>query len=71
MKDARYLSPKAQEAIRLRAVQAVLNGQSQTQVAQTFGVARGTISRWLKIYREKGEEALLAKPRDDLREESF
>ena len=63
MKDARYLSPKAQEAIRLRAVRAVLDGQSQTQVAQTFGVARGTVSRWLKIYREKGEEALLAKPR--------
>ncbi len=45
MKDARYLSPKAQEAIRLRAVQAVLNGQPQTQVAKTFGVARGTVSR--------------------------
>ena len=61
--DARYLFPKAQEVIRLRAVRAVLEGQSQIQVAEIFGVARVTVSRWFKIYREKGEEGLLAKPR--------
>ncbi len=47
----------------IKAIRAVLDGQTQTQVAETFGVARGTVSRWLKIYREKGEEGLLAKPR--------
>jgi len=60
--DARYLAPKAQETIRFQAVKAVFNGKTQTEVAKTFGVSKGTVARWLKIYREQGLEALKATP---------
>jgi len=43
VKDARSISPEAQEALRKRAVQAVLGGMKQTAAARTFGVARGTV----------------------------
>jgi transposase len=40
IRDARKLSPKAQESIRMRAVRAVLGGKSQVEVAAIFGVSR-------------------------------
>jgi transposase len=61
-KDARSLSTEAKEAIRLRAVKAVQDGMNQVEAAKHFGVARGTISRWLKQLRQQGEKALKAKP---------
>ena len=48
MKDARSLSPEGQEALRKRAVRAVLNGMKQTAAAQTFGVAPGTLTQWVR-----------------------
>ena len=39
--------PKAQEDLRLRVVEAVQNGISQTEAARVFGLARGTINRWM------------------------
>lgn len=62
MKDARSLSPEGQEALRKRAVQAVLKGMKQTAAAQTFGVARGTVARWVRQYRQGGEAALDQRP---------
>jgi transposase len=58
VKDVRAISAEGQEALRKRAVQAVLNGMKQTAAAQTFGVARGTVARWLHQYRQGGEAAL-------------
>jgi transposase len=62
VKEARSLSPEGQEALRKRAVQAVLGGMKQTTVARTFGVARGTVARWLRQYRQGGEAALDQRP---------
>lgn len=56
--DARSLSPEAQEALRFRAVKAVIRGETQTAVAKTFGLARGTVARWMHLYRKGGMKAL-------------
>ena len=45
--DARSLRPAAQEALRVRVVQAVRQGMSQTEAARVFQVARGTVNRWV------------------------
>jgi len=39
-RDARFLSPEAQAEIRLRVLEAVQEGMTQTQATQTFGVNR-------------------------------
>jgi transposase len=62
VKDARSLSPQGQEALRKRAVRAVLNGMKQTAAARAFGVARGTVARWMGQYRQGGEAALDRRP---------
>jgi len=56
--DARSLSAQAQEALRRRAVKAVLDGMTQQEAAPRFGVARGTVARWMKHYREEGTRGL-------------
>jgi len=56
--DARSLSTEAQEAIRFRAVEAVRAGMSQTEAAQRFSVARGTVCGWMKRFRKGGKRAL-------------
>ena len=62
VKDARSLSPEGQEALRKRAVRAILGGMNQTAAARTFGVARGTVARWISQYRQGGEAALDQRP---------
>jgi transposase len=61
--DARSLSPAAQEALRLKAVKAVLGGRTKTEVAELLGVTRQTVAQWVKAYRARGEAALRARPR--------
>ena len=62
--DARKLPPKAQEALRFRAVYAVEEqGKTHEEVAEMLGVARTTVTYWVKLYREGGEEALKIKKR--------
>lgn len=56
--DARSLPPAAQEALRHRAVQAVLRGERQTAVAKTFGLSRAAVAKWVSLYRRGGEKAL-------------
>jgi transposase len=58
--DARSLSQAAQEELRRRAVQAVLAGRSQVEVAGLFLVSRRAVANWMRVYREGGEEALAA-----------
>jgi len=57
-RDARTLSPDAQEALRKRAVATVLGGMKQYEVAQAFGVSAYIVSQWMKRFRADGEHAL-------------
>lgn len=61
IKDARSLSPKAQEALRMRAVKAVLDGMTRSEVAKLFGVSRKIVEKWVKKWQEGGSQALKAK----------
>ena len=63
VKDARSLSPVAQEALRTRVVKAVKEGLSQLEAAKTFEIARGTVNRWCRSYAEEGRKALKGRPR--------
>jgi len=49
--DARSLSQQAQEQLRRRALQAVLDGRSQVEVAELFGVSRQAVGNWVQAYR--------------------
>jgi transposase len=60
-KDARSLPSKAQEAIRIKAVEAVISGKKQVEVSQIFGITRQALGKWVKAYRENGIKALKAK----------
>jgi len=60
-KDARSLTPKAQEVIRIKAVEAVISGNKQVEIAQLFGITRQALGKWVKRYRENGSKALKAK----------
>lgn len=48
--------------LRGRAVDAVMEGMTQTAVATAYGVDRKTVARWVGKFREEGDEALLRKP---------
>lgn len=63
LKDARHLSPKAQEALRYRVVNAVDKGMSKTKAAQIFGVSRTAVHHWTKAYSRRGAKALKGKKR--------
>jgi transposase len=61
--DARSLSAEGQEDLRRRVVEAVEKGVSQTEAARVFGVARGTISRWMGLLERVGRRGLRARRR--------
>jgi transposase len=61
--DTRTLSPSAQEALRIRAVEAVLSGKTQVEVARLFGVSRTRVNQWMQIVKKQGKQALKAKRR--------
>jgi transposase len=61
--DARSLSPTAQEALRKRAVQAVLDGNTMVQVARIWQVSRYAVSLWVSAYRNGGLRTLNARRR--------
>jgi transposase len=52
--DTRSLPPAVQTALRNRAVRAVLDGMTQAEVAQVFGVHHNAVNRWIKRYRQGG-----------------
>jgi transposase len=52
--DTRSLPAAAQAALRSRAVRAVLDGMTQAEAAQVFGVHHNAVNRWSKRYREGG-----------------
>jgi transposase len=48
--------------VRVRAVEAVLNGMPVSQTATTFGVDRTTLHRWLTRHHQQGEAGLQRRP---------
>jgi transposase len=62
-RDARFLSPDAQAAIRLRVLDALRDGMTQTEAAKTFGISRWSVVQWAKAQRCGGEPALAPKRR--------
>jgi transposase len=61
--DVRTLSPDAQAALRIRIVQAVLEGMRQTEAARVFGVPCETVCRLMQKHRKGGLPALRAQRR--------
>jgi transposase len=60
--DARKLDHATLEALRIRGVQSVQDGESPEAVARTLRIASRTIYSWLAQYRRGGWGALKAKP---------
>lgn len=63
LKDARHLSPSAQEALRYRVVNAVEKGMSKSEAARVFKVSRTAVHHWTKAVANKGASSLKAKKR--------
>lgn len=63
IRDARSLPAVAQEELRKKAVRAVLNGNSQIDVANMFAVTRQAVGRWVKAHRHGGARALKGRVR--------
>jgi transposase len=61
--DARQLSPSAQEALRLRAVAALVAGRTREDVAAVFQVSLKAVDNWWAKWLAGGREALVAQPR--------
>jgi transposase len=59
-RDARRLSPDAQEDLRRRAVAAVKNGMTQAAVSVAFGVSAKTVWRWVNAFDRQGNKGLNA-----------
>jgi transposase len=57
------MSGDERERRRRLAVQRVNEGRSQKEVAAFLGVSKGTVSGWVKAYREQGDSALASKSR--------
>ncbi|MFI8164160.1 helix-turn-helix domain-containing protein [Streptomyces microflavus] len=58
--DAWHLSPSAQEALRLRAVAALVAGRGRENVAAVFGVSLKAGDTWWANWQAGGREALVA-----------
>ena len=63
VKDARSLSPAAQEALRARVVKAVRDGMSQTEAATVFHVTRASVNKWSRLHEDHGKRALRSRRR--------
>jgi transposase len=61
--DFRSLPGTAQEAIRRKAVAAVLSGLSQIEAARLFGVTRQAVGYWVHLHSTQGRSGLKAKKR--------
>lgn len=62
-RDARHLSPDAQEDLRRRVMSAIDDGLSTAQAARTFKVSRQAIYNWKDRIDEGGRRALKSRPR--------
>jgi len=62
-RDARLLTPQAQEEVRRQAIKMLNKGRQQTVVAKELEVSRKQVNGWWKRYQEGGWEALKARKR--------
>jgi len=62
-KDARTLSPAAQEDLRCKAILAWRDGKSKSEVARLFGVSRQAVYQWIRRYEQGGAAGLRARKR--------
>jgi transposase len=60
--DGRKLKHDVLEALRIRAVRRIEEGENPEVVVKALGMNRRTIYRWIALYREGGTEALKARP---------
>ena len=60
--DARKLNHATLEALRMRAVRSVQEGESPETVARTLRITSRAMYKWLAAYRDGGWDALKAKP---------
>lgn len=56
--DARTLPPTAQADLRRKAIQAVRQGKSKTEIAELLGVSRQAVYNWIHRYEEGGARGL-------------
>ncbi|WP_447974922.1 winged helix-turn-helix domain-containing protein [Nitrospira sp. Kam-Ns4a] len=64
VRDARHLSPEAQEVLREQAVAAVKQqGRATAEVCRLFGISRQARSTWVKRQARGGRHPLKARPR--------
>jgi len=56
--DGRKLNHSAREAIRIRAVQRILEGESPEVIAKTLGFHRSAVYQWLTKYKDSGIDGL-------------
>jgi len=61
--DFRSLTPQAQETLRIKAMAALKEGRSKTEVARLFGVTRQAIHGWVHRKQEAGVSGLRAQRR--------
>jgi transposase len=61
--DGRKLTSSEKEALRKRAVQQIEGGESPETVADTYGINRRTVYRWLERYHHGGVEGLGTQPK--------
>lgn len=63
MKDSRSLDQSAQEIIRIKAINAILSGKTQGEVAELLEVSLKAVNNWWRTYRESGIPGLRKKSR--------
>lgn len=61
--DFRTISEEARAVIRKKAIKLILSGKKKKEVAELFGVKNGTVSEWVKSYKNHGSKGLSAKKR--------
>ena len=62
-KDARSLSPRAQEDLRKRVIRAIRGGMNQSVAARTFSLSRRAVVGWIQRVSADGLRALRARRR--------
>ncbi len=55
--DNRHLSPKELSVFKIKIVEAVKEGFSQSHVSKLFGFTPTTVSRYIRDYKKRGEES--------------
>lgn len=61
--DMRKTSQETQEAVRMRVVDAVRGGMSQSEAARVYGVSRQSVNGWMSRYRKGGKRLLKSRKR--------